>query len=999
LAQARAAALGAQAHQDLPFEQLVEALQPERGLGLTPLFQVMFNHQRGDYRALRQLPGLELEDYALDDQAAQFELTLDTHESPDGQVRASFGYAMELFEAQTIERLAGHYLTVLRALAERPEQALGDVELLDEAERAQLRQWGENPQRYPDAEPVHRLFERQAQERPQATALVFGDEALSYAELNRRANRLAHRLIALGVAPETKVGIAVERSVEMVVGLLGILKAGGAYVPLDPDYPAERLGYMVEDSGIGLLLTQRHVRERITGSRSLTTLELDRLDLDGEPEHDPPIEPHGDNLAYVIYTSGSTGKPKGVMVRHRALSHFLLSMRARPGMTEEDVLVAVTSLSFDIAALELYLPLITGARLVLAGRDTVRDGAALARLVEGAQATMLQATPSGWRLLRAGGWPAVPPSRLRGLCGGEALPPDLAQDLRAQGVELWNLYGPTETTIWSAAGPVGEERPSLGRAIAATRLHVLDSELNPAPANVPGELYLGGIGLARGYANRADLTAERFVADPFGEAGSRLYRTGDLVRWRGDGQLEYLGRLDHQVKVRGFRIELGEVEAQLLAQPEVREAVVVAKEGPSGARLVGYVSAQAGQVLDGGALRERLGRVLPDYMVPGALVVLEDLPLTPNGKVDRKALPEPDLTSERAYEAPQGETEEALATIWAEVLGVECVGRRDNFFELGGHSLLALRIVNKAKSLFTPPLTLYDLMQSPTVEALCGKLTRSLFADPLVALNRKRDDVPPLFCVHSGFGTALGYLKLAQKLNGMRTVYGVSCRTLSDPGYRPHSLEAMADDYFRMICAAQPHGSCYLLGWSLGGALAAMIAARLEKAGRSVKFLGLVDTYVPHPMKVKSISTDWRQEYLAFLEGVSFAKIVDLKISIDACNPFEAEESLVRVTKSAMENGEFTLSPRYTEASALEIVRLFIASHGVGLATLQSRGAPLPQLKAHVHCWWAMSGFQQVRLKEIEEQLQCRLYHDYIDTNHDEIMTHPDLLDMLHELL
>ncbi|WP_460428961.1 AMP-binding protein, partial [Azotobacter armeniacus] len=394
LAQARAAALGAQAHQDLPFEQLVEALQPERGLGLNPLFQVMFNHQRGDYRALRQLPGLELEDYALDDQAAQFELTLDTREHSDGQVRASFSYAVELFEAQTIERLAGHYLAVLRALAERPELALGDVELLSEAEQAQLRQWGENPQRYPDAGPIHRLFERQVRERPQATALVFDDEELSYAELNRRANRLAHRLIALGVAPETKVGIAVERSVEMVVGLLAILKAGGAYVPLDPDYPAERLGYMVEDSGIGLLLTQRHVRERITGSRSLTTLELDRLDLDGEPEHDPPIEPHGDNLAYVIYTSGSTGRPKGAANRHRSLYNRLVWMQDAYRLGDADTVLQKTPFGFDVSVWEFFWPLMVGARLVVANPGDHRDPARLVELIRRHRVTTLHFVPS-----------------------------------------------------------------------------------------------------------------------------------------------------------------------------------------------------------------------------------------------------------------------------------------------------------------------------------------------------------------------------------------------------------------------------------------------------------------------------------------------------------------------------------------------------------------------------------------------------------------------------
>ena len=385
------------------------------------------------------------------------------------------------------------------------------------------------------------------------------------------------------------------------------------------------------------------------------------------------------------------------MVRHHALSHFLLSMQETPGLSPDDILVAVTSLSFDIAALELYLPLISGARVVLASRETTRDGKALGELLNQEKATVLQATPSGWRLLRSSGWPwtTVPLIEgFKGLCGGEALPPDLAEDLQTQGVELWNMYGPTETTIWSATDQVKGCQAFLGRAIAATQLYVLDSALNLAPQGVAGELYLGGVGLARGYLGRAELTAERFVADPF-IAGERVYRTGDLVRWREDGQLEYLGRIDHQIKVRGFRIELGEIEAQLLALSEIREAVVVAQEGPSGSRLVAYVVPQTDVELDTTSLRETLGQKLPDYMVPGVLITLEALPLTPNGKVDRKALPAPDLTSNSQYEPPQGEVEEALAEIWSEILGVEQVGRHDNFFELGGDSILSLQIVSR----------------------------------------------------------------------------------------------------------------------------------------------------------------------------------------------------------------------------------------------------------------------------------------------------------------
>ncbi|BBI49020.1 hypothetical protein HORIV_14410 [Vreelandella olivaria] len=566
------------------------------------------------------------------------------------------------------------------------------------------------------------MVEQQAAATPEATALVFEEQSLSYAELNARANRLAHYLIGLGVKPETRVGIAMERSIGMVVGLLAILKAGGAYVPLDPDYPAERLAYMVEDSGIELLLTQQHLRDTLPMTGGLNVIELDRLDVTHHASTNPEVALHSEHLAYVIYTSGSTGRPKGVMVRHHALSHFLLSMQETPGLSPDDILVAVTSLSFDIAALELHLPLISGARVVLASRETTRDGRALGELLNQEKATVLQATPSGWRLLRSSGWPwATAPlmDGFKGLCGGEALPPDLAEELQTQGIELWNMYGPTETTIWSATDQVKGRQAFLGRAIAATQLYVLDSALNLAPLGVAGELYLGGVGLARGYLGRAELTAERFVADPF-IAGERVYRTGDLVRWREDGQLEYLGRIDHQIKVRGFRIELGEIEAQLLALSEIREAVVVAQEGPGGSRLVAYVVPQADVELDTTSLRETLGQKLPDYMVPGVIVTLEALPLTPNGKVDRKALPAPDLASNSRYEPPQGEVEEALAEIWSETLGVEQVGRHDNFFELGGHSLLALKVQARVEESFDIRLPLRSYFGHASLISMCA---------------------------------------------------------------------------------------------------------------------------------------------------------------------------------------------------------------------------------------------------------------------------------------
>ncbi|WP_454694304.1 amino acid adenylation domain-containing protein [Achromobacter aegrifaciens] len=697
LRRTRDIALGAQANQDIPFERLVEVLQPVRSVAHTPLFQVMFNHLRRDDAALQGWPGVSAQRLDFPDQAAQFELTLETCEDAAGRVGATFRYAAELFDASTIERMAGHYLALLEALADRPQQAVGDVELLGCAERRQLKAWSENPRRHPETEPLHRLIERRVQEQPQAVALLFGDAAWTYADLNARANRLAHRLIKLGVRPEVKVGIAMERSFGMVVALLAILKAGGAYVPLDPDYPMERLAYMVEDSGIGLVLVQGAVQDRLPAVEGLAVLEPDRLDLAGEPAHDPQVAVHGENLAYVIYTSGSTGRPKGAANRHCALLNRLAWMQQAYGLDGSDTVLQKTPFSFDVSVWEFLWPLMTGARLAIAGPGDHRDPQRLLELIRRHRVTTLHFVPSMLQAFLAHEGIDTCTSLKRILCSGEALPAEARNEVfrRLPQAELSNLYGPTEAAIdvthWACRND-GHSQVPIGQPISGIQTHVLDADLNLAPAGAVGELFLGGTGLARGYLGRAGLSAERFVADPFGADGGRLYRTGDLVRWNGEGQLEYLGRIDHQVKIRGLRIELGEVEAQLLSQPGVREAVVVARAGSSGPRLVAYVSATAGQEVDAGELRERLGRQLPDYMVPSAIVALESLPLNANGKVDRKALPDPEPESGRGYEAPQGEVEEALAAIWAEVLGVPRVGRDDNFFELGGHSLAALQV-------------------------------------------------------------------------------------------------------------------------------------------------------------------------------------------------------------------------------------------------------------------------------------------------------------------
>ena len=709
LAQAVTTVLDAQAHQDLPFDTVLEALKPERGTAANPLFQVLINHQQEDVLPARQLPGLRVEPLALggDDTDSRFELMLDTVERSDGGVSVRLTYAADLFEATTMDRVLGQYERVLALLANEPEARLGDLALEDAAMTAQRLRWSTNAERFADAPLVHEAFARRARDCGRADALVFEGEVLSYGELNARANRLAHRLIADGVRAEERVGIAMPRGVEMVVAILAVLKAGAAYVPLDPDYPPDRLRHMIADSAMSLVLTDSAVQDRLPLDGA-TALSIDQLGLANESAEDPNLAIHGDQLAYVIYTSGSTGRPKGVGISHRALAEHAQVSIGFFGLTAADRMLQFATLNFDGFVEQLFPTLAAGAAVVLRGA-ALWDSETFHRELIDKRITVADLTTAYWLLLAQDFARRPKPDYgvLRQVhAGGEAMAPEGLKAWREAGlghVTLLNTYGPTEATVTAStldcgAYVLGEvTAPAtmpIGAPLAGRQLHVVDAHLQPTPIDVPGELCIAGDLLARGYLGRAGLSAERFVANPFDHEGGRLYRTGDLVRWTARGELEYLGRIDHQVKVRGFRVEMGEIEAKLLAQAGVCETVVVAQGAASGTRLVAYVS---GQYLLPQSLRAALAAELPDYMVPSAIVVLDRLPLNANGKIDRQSLPAPELDATSTdYQAPQGTAEEMLANIWAEVLGLPRVGRTDNFFELGGDSILSLRIVATA---------------------------------------------------------------------------------------------------------------------------------------------------------------------------------------------------------------------------------------------------------------------------------------------------------------
>jgi amino acid adenylation domain-containing protein len=596
-------------------------------------------------------------------------------------------------------------------------------------------------------------FEHQVHATPDAIAMTFDGHSISYAELNRRANRLARVLRGLGIGPDKVAAFCLARTPELIVALLAVMKAGGAYLPIDRDLPAERQAFMLRDAQPTVLLTEEALRGALPETDvPIFVLEAEEARIAAESDADLASEIGAENLAYVMYTSGSTGTPKGVEIPHRALVNFLASMQERPGLTARDVLVAITTVSFDIAGLEIFLPLVTGARLVLLNRDDVGDGFRIIHHLETEKATVLQATPSTWRMLLDAKWAGSP--GLKMLCGGEGLPRDLANQLVAKGGELWNMYGPTETTIWSAAGRIeaGAGLITIGAPVASTQLYILDAKLREVPPGVPGELHIGGLGLARGYRNRPELTAERFVPDPFsGEPGARLYKTGDVARARAGNQIEVQGRIDHQVKIRGYRIELGEIEARLAEFPGVKEAVVTAHEiTPGRKQLVAYLvlHATSGEPATEPAaelaarLRDFLKRTLPDYMVPSFFEPLPAFPLTPNGKIDRKALPAPkieDARASRPYVAAQGPVETKLAEIWAEILGRDQVGTEDNIFEIGGDSLLIFRIAARANEAGLP-LVVRQFFQYRTIAELAAQVGSAPASAParpsLVAVSR-----------------------------------------------------------------------------------------------------------------------------------------------------------------------------------------------------------------------------------------------------------------------
>ncbi|HEX5887024.1 MAG TPA: amino acid adenylation domain-containing protein [Pyrinomonadaceae bacterium] len=717
----RATVLEGFANQDLPFGKLVQELRPVQDASRNPIVQHSLIYLDFPELKVMETLGLTAKHLDIDNGASRFDMTLAMTETDEGY-EVDIEYPTDLYRRERIERMTKHLENILESIVVDPAQRLSDLPLLSENEKRQLLiEWNDTTVEYSSDRCIHELFEEQVQRKPDEVALLFDKDRLTYRELNEHANRVARYLREAGVKRGELVGLFASRSLRMVVGLLGILKAGAAYVPLDERYPAERLSFMLEDSGARVLLTEERLIAKLPdyhGRIVCLDLEWDKIAQCNAENLDHNVT--SEQRCYVIYTSGSTGQPKGVEVSHRAVVNLLYSMVSKTSLNATDTMLAVTTLSFDIAATEIYLPLIVGARVVIAGREVASDGMQLAKLLASSSATVMQATPATWRMLFDTGWEGD--SQLKVFSAGEALDRALADQLLARCAEVWNLYGPTETTIYSAvirvtggAGPV-----PIGPPIANTNLYVLDQFMNPVPIGIYGELCIGGVGLAHGYLNRPDLTAEKFIPDPFSrEPGARLYRTGDLMRYCENGNLEFGGRLDHQVKVRGFRIELGEVEAALSRHESVRVAVVVAREEHrSEQRLIAYLVGNQNRLPTASEWRTFLIQRLPEYMIPSLFVNLEALPLLPNGKVNRPALPVPDSSRpelRRPFAAPENPTQARLVELWMNVLALDQVGIHDDFFELGGDSILATRLVARISRTFGVDLPLRELFWKPAV--------------------------------------------------------------------------------------------------------------------------------------------------------------------------------------------------------------------------------------------------------------------------------------------
>ncbi len=937
MARVRTTSLEAYANQDFPFDKLVETMHSARDHSSAPLVQVLFNVPNAPIGEIN-VQGLSWVPFEVETQAAQFDLSL-TIETEFSR-KAYLTFNTDLFEPQTAERMLGQYKTLLQSALATPQSKLSELPTVTAPERRQMLQdWNHTQREYPQSECFPQLFEAQVERTPDAVAVSMGRKALRYSELNARANQLARHLQTLGAKPGVTVGIGLERSLEMVIALMAVLKTGAAYVPLDPEFPRDRLRFMTQDASVAAVLTSWDLSDRFdTQANRLLCLDREKERIAQKADHNlGPIAVPQD-LAYILYTSGSTGQPKGVEIPHRALVNFLWSIRQEPGCSTRDVMLSVTTISFDIFGLELYVPLLVGARIEIASRAVTMDGRQLRGLCEAVQPTIMQATPATWRMLIEAGW--LGSKNLTVLCGGEPLPPDLAASLLDRSVALWNMYGPTETTIWSTIEKIErtDREITIGRPIANTDVYILDQFLQPVPVGVSGELYIGGQGLARGYRGRPELTEDRFLPHPFSpEPLAKLYRTGDLARYRHDGSIVHLGRMDNQVKIRGFRIELGEIEVTLSRHPSIRQAVVTARDDRQGIKqLVAYVVCQEGSAPSQSELRSFLRSEVPDYMVPSLFVFLNAMPLTANNKVDRKALPSPasSFSEEPVRSGPRDRMEVQLTALWQQVLEVSKIGIHDSFFDRGGHSLKAAHLFFLLEQVYGRRLPLATLFQAPTIAELASVLSHEHWTPPwqsLIAIQPSGTAIP-IFMVPGVGGNVLVFAQLAKLLGPNQPAYGLQARGLDGSEAPFTSMPEMATHYIAQIRSVRPNGPYIVLGSCTGGLIAYEMAQQLHGQGQAVTLV-IMDTW--HPSSYRPYRYRWPMKFglpLFILWRTMSNMCALFRLPIKDWRPFirRRRERLMSLSRSESRNDELFANfqvERVTRATLQAVARYAVRKY------------------------------------------------------------------------
>ncbi|TWI96354.1 amino acid adenylation domain-containing protein [Mucilaginibacter frigoritolerans] len=858
LKQRKTEILDAYDHQQYTFGSLLKKLNIPRDTSRVPLVPVMFNIDMGLDNDVN-FYGLQYQLISNPREYENFELFLNIagqNESPT----LEWSYNTQLFKTSTIIKMMESFEFLLRELVNNPEMLIGHIPASDSAEiQLQVDSWNNTEYPYPANVALHSLISEQAAKVPLQTAVTFSEHKISYKTLNETANQLAAFLIEKSIKKGDKVALALDRTIEMIVSLMAIMKAGGVYIPLDPQFPIDRINYMLDDSQAIVLLTSQKYKGEYQSKAQELIIEDIWPYLPHYPITNPDIKVNGDDLLYILYTSGSTGMPKGVQIAHYNLVNFLISMQREPGIAASDKLLAVTTISFDIAGLELFLPLISGAEIILADTASSKDGRVLLDIIKKEKVTLMQATPYTWRILLEAGWDSKSPFKV--ICGGEALPAELANRILNTQSILWNVYGPTETTVWSTAKEIttADKAISIGRPINNTSIYILDEFLRPIAPGIAGEIYIGGDGVAKGYLNRPELTAEKFVNDPFSKIpDSKMYRTGDLGKFMSNGEIECLGRIDSQIKIRGYRIETGEIEFHLSKIKDIKEAVVITLPDQNGIdKLVALVvtcienSISQSQIQNWKTI---LKKSLPDYMVPDGFINIQSVPLTSNGKIDKKALAKhalPAADEKSIYLAPRTDIEKLIAEIWIEFLKIERVSVHDNFFELGGHSLIALQVMTRIELKTGKRLPLATLFENPTVEKLTQLLEPGAIPitwNSLVPIKPKGNKMP-LYMVHGAGLNVLLFNTLAMHMADDQPVYGLQAKGLDGIEEPLESIEAIAAHYIKEITQQNPTGPYALAGYSFGGIIAYEMARQLEASGKEVKMLAMFDTYAyrsPH---------------------------------------------------------------------------------------------------------------------------------------------------------